>query len=253
MALLVWLASVLLLVTVPLLFLIPYALSKGVTLQDSEAFQSFLLNDPTSLLLQIALVIPIHAITLAISWAVVTNFKKFSFREILGWEWGGFKIWHTVAIIAFFFLLAAGLTSIFGEQENELVRILKSSRTAVYLIAFMATFTAPIVEEVVYRGILYPAFKRKFGVAVSVIVVTALFAGVHFFQYWEDMTALILVSLLSLTLTLIRVKTGNLLPCIILHTVFNGIQSIMLILEPYLREQPNQATQQAAAFLELFK
>lgn len=247
----VWLASFLLLATVPLLVLIPYALNKGINLQDGEALKTFLLNDSFALLLQIVLVIPVHALTLALSWAVVTNFNKFSFRETLGWQWGGFKIWHIVAIIVAFFLLAALLTSIFGEQENDLVRILKSSRTAVYFIAFMATFTAPIVEEVVYRGILYSAFQKKFGILVGVIVSSVLFAAVHFYQYWEDMTALILVSLLSLILTLIRVKTSNLLPCIILHTVFNGIQSLMLLLEPLLPQQNNQTTQQVAAFFHL--
>jgi len=41
-------------------------------------------------------------------------------------------------------------------------------------------------------------------------------------------------------LTSIRVWSGNLLPCIILHTLFNGLQSIILILEPYLKSGEGQ-------------
>lgn len=243
-----WLISVILLIAVPTLVVIPYILSKGVNISDADAMKNFLTDDYLAVLLQIGLVIPIHAVTFALSWALVTNFKKYSFRKIVGWDWGGFRAWHIAVIIIGFFLLAYGLVFVFGEQENELTKILKSSRAAVYIIAFLATFTAPVVEEVVYRGIIYSAFRKAFGVIFAVFVATILFAGVHYFQYWGDFSALILVTLLSLILTLIRVKTGNLLPCIVLHTVFNGIQSLLLLLEPYLRELGEQAQQTAVFF-----
>lgn len=246
-----WLVSVILLIAVPSIVVIPYIMSKGVNLNDADALKNFLTNDYGAVLLQIGLVIPIHAVTFALSWALVTNFKKYPFRKTVGWEWGGFHVWHVAVIIIGFFLLAYGLVFVFGEQENELTKILKSSRAAVYIIAFLATFTAPVVEEVVYRGIIYSAFQKAFGVVFAVFVATILFAGVHYFQYWGDFTALILVTLLSLILTLIRVQTGNLLPCIVLHTIFNGIQSILLLLEPYLREQVDKIQQAATIFYHL--
>lgn len=251
-AALVWLTSILLLLIVPTVILIPYAHSRGISIGDGQALKDFLLNDYTAVLLQIGLVIPIHAVTLALSWAVVTKFNKFSFRETLGWKWGYSKWWQIalmlvgyVFIIIAFFALAYLLTRVFGEQDNDLLRILRSSRAAVYIIAFLATFTAPIVEEVIYRGILYSAFQRKFGVPITIFIVSLLFAGVHFFQYSGDATAIIMICLLSMTLTLIRFKTGNLLPCIVLHTIFNGIQSVGLIAEPFFSGKSNQ---EAAVF-----
>jgi membrane protease YdiL (CAAX protease family) len=252
-ALLVWIASVALIFIVPSVVVIPYVMSKGINLQDAEGLKSFLLTDFVAILLQTLLVIPIHAITLALSWAVVTNFKKFSFRQTLGWEWGGFKIWHIVAIIASFFLFAVLLNYLFGEQDNDLLRILRSSRAAVYIIAFLATFTAPLVEEVVYRGILYSAFQRSIGVPWAVFLATALFALVHVPQYYPSFATIILICLLSFILTLVRAKTGNLLPCIVLHTVFNGIQSLLLVFEPVLRRIANQASEQTASILHFIK
>jgi hypothetical protein len=41
------------------------------------------------------------------------------------------------------------------------------------------------------------------------------------------------VALLSIALTVIRAYTHRLLPCIIIHLVFNGIQAAVLIAEPY--------------------
>lgn len=208
---------------------------------DAGSLQEFLKTDPTALLLQIASVIPAHILTIAMAWAVITRFGKYSFTEMIGWKWGGFNIGYIILIVIGFYALAWLLTSYFGEQDHELTRILKSSRNAVYFVAFMATFTAPLVEETVYRGILYSAFQRTFGVSLAVVAVTALFAGVHFIQYWNSPVALLLVTLLSLALTLIRVKSDNLLPCIVLHTIFNGVQAFLLIVEPYINKSETQA------------
>lgn len=246
----VWLASILFLV-LPSIFVVFYAVAKKIDVKDADILKEFLMNDPTAILIQVILVIPAHALTLALGWIVVTRFNKFSFRETLGWNWGGFRFWHTAVILVVFFLLAYALTAFFGEQDNELMRILRSSRSAVYLVAFLATFSAPIVEEVIYRGIIYSAFYKAFGVAVAVIVASTLFAGVHFLQYNGDVTALIMICLLSLVLTLVRVRTGNLLPCIVLHTVFNGIQSLLLILQPFINSA--NTTEQQAALFHLWK
>ena len=102
------------------------------------------------------------------------------------------------------------------------------------MVAFMATFTAPLVEEVVYRGILYSALQRSVGVSTAIGITTLLFALVHLPQYYPSVSTMILLTLLSLVLTLVRVKTHNLLPCVILHTIFNAVQSLALIAQSYV-------------------
>ena len=239
----VWFASVLAIVIVPAFFIIPYVLKESKDLGQTQALSEFLQSDPTAIILQIVAVIPAHILTLALAWIVVTRLKTFSFRQTLGWGSGGMVWWHYVAILIGFFAVAAVVGTYFPEQENELTRILRSSRSAVFLVAFMATFTAPLVEEVVYRGILYSAFQRSLGVWPAVVTVTLLFALVHLPQYYPSHSTMVLLLMLSLILTLVRVKTDNLLPCIVLHTIFNAIQSVLLILEPYLPKIDPQTTE----------
>lgn len=253
----VWLASIFAIFIFPVFFLIPYMLSQGTDFSDQSKLLE-LNKDPTAILLQLISIIPAHLFTLLVAWAVVTGYNKYSFRETLGWKMGGFRVWHTIAVIVFFYILAFVLTYTFGERDNEFMQMLKSSRAAVYLVAFFATFTAPLVEEVVYRGIMYSAFQRRLGVVWAVVIVTAMFAAIHVPQYSKDFNpdfvTISMICLLSLTLTLIRVRTGNLLPCIVLHTVFNGSQSLLLLLEPYLEEMSKKPAEQAAAlFLNFFK
>ena len=251
MAFLVWLASVAFILILPNFFVIPYVINQGVDLSDNIKLVEFIQTDATTVLLGILAVIPAHILTLALAWIVVTRFNKYSFRETLGWQSGGFNIWNCLIILGGFFILASVVSYFFPEQENDLLRVLRSSRTAVYVVAFLATFTAPLVEEVVYRGVLYSALQRSLGIPVTVLLVTFLFALVHVPQYYPSYSTIFLICFLSLILTLVRVGTGNLLPCIILHTVFNGIQSIFLILQPYLDLE--NASKQAASFIYFLK
>lgn len=251
--LLVWFASILFIIVIPTAAILVYIAAKGFNPADASKLPEILKSDPAAILVNIIAVIPAHLLTIALAWAVVTRFNKFSFTEMLGWRRGGFKFWHIAIIITAFFVLASLLTYIFGEPDNELLRILRTSRTVVYAVAFMATFTAPIVEEVVYRGVLYSSFQKRFGVPQAVFLATALFALVHVPQYYPSAATIIMICLLSFVLTMIRAKTGNLLPCIVLHTIFNGIQSIGLIAEPFINQQTNQNAEQTAAFFHLIK
>lgn len=231
-----WLASVFLIMLVPAFFLIPYIVSLGTPLGDAEALTELARSDPTAIILQLLAVIPAHLITLALAWALITQWRRYSFRGTVGWQTGGFRWWHYFLTVAGFFAIVAVTSNFFPEQENDLTRMLRSSRTAVYVTAFMATFTAPIVEEVVYRGVVYTAFQRAAGVPLAFIFTTLLFALVHVPQYYPSVSTILLLTLLSVILTAVRVWTGNLLPCVVLHTLFNGIQSLLLVLEPLLKD-----------------
>lgn len=248
----VWIFSVAMIVILPGIFLAPYALSFRSVYTDSGELIRALAADPVAIAIQIAAVIPAHLLTIGLAWMVVTQWRRFSFTEMLGWRAGGMRWWHYVVILFVFFCLAAAFSHFMPEQENELMRILRSSRYVVFLVAFMATFTAPLVEEVVYRGILYSAVQRSAGVGFAIAIVTFLFAVVHLPQYYPSISTMIMLTLLSLILTLVRAKTNNLLPCVILHTIFNGFQAALLILEPYLNFE-KAASEIAAAVVVIFK
>ncbi len=234
MAIVLWLVSVGFIVFLPALFLLPYLLSQNISMSDQANVIKFSTTDPTAILIQIAAIIPAHILTLIIAWFIITNYKTYSFKEMLGWKWGGYRWWHTIILLLTVFAVAITTNYFFGASDNDLLRILRSSRYVVFLVAFMATFSAPIVEEVVYRGVLYSAFQRTTNIPMAVFLVTFVFALVHYPQYWGDTSTLITLTFLSLVLTLIRVWTNSLLPCIFFHFVFNGIQSVILLLQPYL-------------------
>jgi hypothetical protein len=52
--------------------------------------------------------------------------------------------------------------------------------------------------------------------------------------------------MLSAALTIVRARTARLLPCYVIHLVFNGIQALLILADPYLRRIGNTPEPKAA-------
>jgi uncharacterized protein len=231
-ALLTWVGSVALLL-LPQILAIPYLISHYRGVQPTK---EILFADKTFVLINVLGIVPSHALMLLLAWGVVTRMGKISWRKALGWSWKPpFGLRESVVLAILLFFVAMLIISNFGGQETDLERLLQSSRITALIIGVIAATSAPLVEEVVYRGILYSALQRAAGPLLAIIVVTSLFAGLHVLQYWPDKGAISAIALLSLALTVVRARTGRLLPCFVIHLVFNGIQSLIIIFDPYLR------------------
>ncbi len=240
-ALFVWIASMVLIVVMPLLFLLPYASSKGLHTGDPnyiKALAELALSDKTAVLLQVVALLPSHLATLVLIWAVVTRFGKKPFWRTIGWSWSGqLEIWLWVGLGVGLFIVGSTLAWALGSAKpTQLEQIINSSLAARYTISLLAVGTAPFVEEFMYRGVLYAPLQKLAGGPTAVCLVLALFTIIHVPQYWPNVGVIAAVALLSIALTLVRAYTHRLLPCIIIHLVFNGIQAVLLIVEPYAQK-----------------
>jgi membrane protease YdiL (CAAX protease family) len=242
-----WLLSVLFSLVVPLLCVFPYI---AIKYRGEAVSQQTLINDKTYWLIVVIGFFPAHLLTIALAWAVASRVGKLPWIKTLGFSWpSNFGIWKTFGLSVLVFLVATALLYGLGGQETELERILRSSRATALVMAFLATVTAPLSEEVIYRGILYPAIRRWTGAVIAVMLVTLIFASLHVWQYWPNAGAISGISLVSLVLTAVRARTGKLLPCFVIHLVFNGIQSIFIVADPYLRPMIETPKPEAAPAL----
>lgn len=249
MAILLWITSVALQLIVSIPLLVFYAASRGIGPARADygpALSTFATTDKTAVFLQVLSLLPAHLFTLLLIWLVVTRFRKLPFGRVVGLTRDRFSVWASIVLGAVLFGVGTGLAKLVGgDTPTQLEQIINSSARTRYLVAFIAVATAPLVEELIYRGIVYSALRRAIGAIGAVISVLALFTLVHVPQYWPNYGVLLAVGLLSIVLTIIRAYTGRLLPCVIIHLVFNGIQALLLVFTP-------PATAAALISLKLF-
>jgi hypothetical protein len=230
LGLLVW--TFVLMIATSLAFLIPYVVYHKVQL---IAFAEFAVKDPGAIFVQLVSIIPAHLLTLGSAWFIVTRNGKYPFFKTLGWEWShGFNFWWSALLAVVLLAVGLGIVWLSGPTDNALERLIQSSRAAALATAFAASVTAPLVEEIVFRGVLYSALRRLVGAGGAVATVLLVFALIHVPQYWPSYGVIVTILLLSVVLTLIRAHTGQLLPCFIVHLVFNSIQGVLIVINPYI-------------------
>lgn len=87
------------------------------------------------------------------------------------------------------------------------------------LVLITAAVCAPIVEETLFRGVLYNALRARFGIPGGIALSAAIFAIVHptlpggFLPIWT----------VGATLAILYERQRSLIPGIILHGIYNGI------------------------------
>ena len=237
-ALLAWVLSIILQVVFQIVLLVGYLVYAGWNPSSPDASKTFtaLTLDKTSIFLQVFALFPAHILTFAMVWALVTRIGKYPFLKTIGWEWPS-RIWPWLSVFLGAVLFGVGVVIVKlvgADKPTALEQIINSSAATRYAIAFLAVFTAPVVEEFIYRGVLFAALQRLTGVVIAGVATLGLFTLIHVPQYWPNVGVLAAVGFLSVALTVIRAKTGRLLPCVVIHFIFNGIQSAWLLIEPYL-------------------
>jgi uncharacterized protein len=104
-------------------------------------------------------------------------------------------------------------------QLEESARDLYDSADGVWLVAliFIVVVGAPVVEELLYRGLLQGAFERRVHEAVAVVVVAVWFALIHFRPV--EYPGLLVIGLVLGTCALLTRRLGM---GIVAHAAFNA-------------------------------
>jgi membrane protease YdiL (CAAX protease family) len=97
------------------------------------------------------------------------------------------------------------------------------------VLAVVAMGLAPLAEEILFRGILYPAVKQAGYRRLALWGTSVLFAVIH-----VNLATLLPLLTLSVALTLLYEKTNNLLAPIVAHALFNAINFLRLFSSEHL-------------------
>ncbi len=247
-ALLTWVTSLALLLVVPLVAVIPYILYRTIFFGSDNP--ETLLADKNFIFISILGIFPTHILLFVVIWLVVTNRGRRPFWQTLGWSWPeNFGPWKSIFLAIGLLFVGWLMTQFFGGGETQLDQLINSSYKARLATAILAVATGPLVEELLYRGVLYAAFQKALGMFGAVVIVSGLFAGVHVFQYYNNLGVIAVISLLSVALTMIRARTGKLLPSFFVHLTFNGIQSVFLVLQPIVQKLQHGTDQKTATYI----
>jgi membrane protease YdiL (CAAX protease family) len=98
-----------------------------------------------------------------------------------------------------------------------------------YAFAFLAIAFAPFMEELFFRGFLYPVLARRIGIAFSVLITAAIFAVIHAPEY-KAWGPVLIIFLVGVVLTVVRATMKSVGASFLVHSVYNGIPIVAAII-----------------------
>lgn len=104
------------------------------------------------------------------------------------------------------------------------------NRSGAFLLMTMAVFVAPLVEETVFRGYLYPLFAKSLGVLPGILITGVLFGLMHGSQLGWTFRLVALLTLVGVIFTFARARTGTVLASFLLHLGYNSMIAITSII-----------------------
>lgn len=153
--------------------------------------------------------------------------KKRSLKTLLYAPAAGFAI-----VLAIHFLLDQ--TGLFqwiehvthAPAEQSIVSVLRHSSDIplIIVICFSAAIAAPIVEELIFRGYLYPIMKKYTGAWFALISTSLLFGIIH-----VSLVPLIPLAIFGAMLVLLYEYTGSIWTPMIAHCIFNTTTLINIL------------------------
>jgi CAAX protease family protein len=152
---------------------------------------------------------------------MVGNKSREPFRRAIRWNWPG------AAAMGF---LLGGIGFAFAvEFASRWLPIPKSlpvdkyfSDTAgAYLMAAFGVTLAPLLEELFFRGMLYPVLRRSYGILAAVLLTAVAFAAIHGAQLGNAWAPLLSIFVVGIVFTLVRERTDSVAASFLTHCGYN--------------------------------
>ncbi|HEX4077228.1 MAG TPA: CPBP family intramembrane glutamic endopeptidase [Candidatus Acidoferrales bacterium] len=158
------------------------------------------------------------------------------FWRTIGWrpmETRSGRAFAYLALILGGFALAAIVAvaeAAFPPKHPLPIQAITQSPHAALLFMLTAVLVAPVVEETVFRGYLYPVAARSFGVGMGIVITGTLFGLLHARQLWGGWWQIALLVIVGIVFTIARAATRTVVASYILHASYNALPVIAALL-----------------------
>ncbi len=129
-----------------------------------------------------------------------------------------------LGFIALGFALSASvqfISSAFPPKGKLPIQGLLQNRDAAFALMAMSILLAPVVEETIFRGYLYPVAARSFGVFAGIIFTGTVFGLLHAEQLWGGWAQIALLVVVGIVFTWVRAAKRTVVASYLLHVSYN--------------------------------
>ena len=162
-----------------------------------------------------------YPLVIALMASIVRRRSGQPFLKAIHWNWPGRSgLWFYLGGIVLAFTIE-GLAHFLPIPKSLPMDKFFNDVTSAYLMAFFGIGVAPLLEELFFRGMLYPTLRRAFGVVIGLTLTAAAFAAIHGTQLAYAWAPILSIFLVGAALTAIRERTGSVAASVLTHSGYN--------------------------------
>jgi len=162
-----------------------------------------------------------YPVVLLFIFVMVRSRSKQPFAKAIQWNWPG--------MLAPAFVLGGIVLALVVEGLARFLPIPKSlpmdtyfrDTSSAYMMAAFGLTLAPLLEELFFRGLLYPLLRRALGLVAGVVLTAAAFAAIHGAQLGYAWAPVLSIFVVGLTFTIVRVRTNSVAASFLMHCGYN--------------------------------
>lgn len=173
-----------------------------------------------------------YALLFALVWGVAVRLRGGTPSEL---GFNGFSVLSAAVQAIIWWIVIRAITALYvitlqrlgispsSAQAERLVRLFGRGFLGLVLALLVAVVIAPFVEELLFRGFVYSAFRQSVGVGWAIFIDGVIFALVHF-----DLYLFVPLAVIGFVLAWLYERSYSLGPPIFLHAL-NNLASIIVL------------------------
>ena len=167
-----------------------------------------------------------YGVVLLCMVALVHGKTRQPFFVGIGWNWPQRKFGLIGLGVALLFVLQL-LGHFLPIPKNVPFDKFFAQRLDAWLTSLFAISVGPLMEELFFRGFLYPVLARRMGMGAAVVVTALAFGAVHSLQLGFAWAAVLVIVIVGLVLTLVRAVTHSVGSSFLVHVAYNSTLTVL--------------------------
>ena len=169
-----------------------------------------------------------YVLLLGYMYILVTRERRSpAFWKAIHWNWPA-QIWPYLAIGITLQVSLLGVERFLPLPKETPFDTLLHKPSTVILIAAFATTLGPLMEELFFRGFLYPVLARRLGTSAGIAISALGFGLMHAAQYGNSWASIFLIFLVGVVLGTVRAAKDSVAAGVLVHVAYNGTIILML-------------------------
>jgi hypothetical protein len=169
-----------------------------------------------------------YLLVFAYMYILVTRERRRpDFLDAIHWNWPSSPAVYVLIGVVLSFALQI-LASRLPIPKNLPIDTFFSTPSEAWVLTIFGITLAPLMEELFFRGFLYPLLARGIGMTAAIVITGFAFALLHGSQLMYSWGPVLVIFLVGIVLTIVRARKNSVAAGFIVHVAYNGTISALM-------------------------